>query len=159
MSQSLIISYWCLPCDEDAARYSAVMTALAKAQRAPIFAAHLTLASLDRAVGMADVASALSGLVLDPVAIDGTEEFTKSLFVRFGASATLLAARDLIRQMPGHRPGRSFDPHISLCYGPPPAGSRQRREVQDLLTSPVRFDRLAAVRVAVPVSSHADVAA
>ncbi len=153
-----IVSYWCLPCDADSARFSAVIKALAVGQGVCSFLPHLTLGSLDAAADMSGIAEGLSGLSLDPVGISGTEAFTTSLFVRFAATRSLLAARDRMERMPGSRAGRAFDPHVSLCYGPPPPSSRASEDVQALLRTQVRFDRLAAVDVTVPVTTHAQVA-
>lgn len=154
------MTYWCTPCSEDAARYSAVIKSLALAQGAPIYQAHLTLGTLERgASGLNDVIAALRGLVLEPTGIGETDVFTKSLFVQFEASNALLAARRQLEKLEGFRQGRPFDPHISLCYGAPPEGSAARRDVQDLLRRPVRFDRLIAVNITLPVESHADVMA
>ena len=152
-----IVSYWCLPCAADFARFSAVIRQLAAAQGAPVFEPHLTLGSLAEASDMAGIAESLSGLSLDPVEIDGTEAFTTSLFVRFAATPALLTARERMARLPGGEAGRTFDPHVSLCYGPPPSGSGIREDVQALLRSPVRFDRLAALRVTLPVSTHQQV--
>jgi hypothetical protein len=155
--QDEIVSYWCLPCAADSTRFSAVIQQLAAAQGAPVFEPHLTLGSLAEASDMAGITESLSGLSLDPVGIDGTEAFTTSLFVRFAATPALLTARERMARMPGSQAGRTFDPHVSLCYGPPP-GSHNPEDVQALLRRPVRFDRLAAVRVTLPVSTHKQVA-
>jgi 2'-5' RNA ligase len=153
-----IVSYWCLTCAADSVRLSAVIRQLAAAQGAPPFEPHLTLGSLAAAADMSGIAESLSGLSLDPAGLDGTEAFMTSLFVRFNATQGLLAAREKMAQMPASHAGRTFDPHVSLCYGRPPPGSRSREDVQALLASPVRFDRLAAVLVTLPVSAHAQVA-
>tara|TARA_R110002051_G_scaffold76014_1_gene138943 strand:+ start:222 stop:716 length:495 start_codon:yes stop_codon:yes gene_type:complete len=155
-----MVTYWCTPCAEDAARYRAVIKALALAQGAPAYQAHLTLGTLERAASdLSEVVAALRGLVLEPAGIGETDVFTKSLFVRFEASDTLLAARRQLETLQGFRPGRAFDPHISLCYGAPPEGSAARRDVQDLLSKPVRFDRLIAVNITLPIETYADVMA
>jgi 2'-5' RNA ligase len=153
------ISYWCLPCAEDAARYAEIIAALAAAQGAPVFEAHLTLATLDQpADDLCDVLRALRGLTLTPLGLDGTPVFTTSLFIRFAPTGALLEARRLMAAMPGFRESRPFDPHVSLCYGPPPERASLGSAIHDLLTRPVRFDRLAAVEVTLPVETYADVA-
>jgi hypothetical protein len=152
-----IFSYWCLPCAADSARFAAVIRQLAEAQGAPVFEPHLTLGSLSEASDMAGITESLSGLSLDPVGIDGTEAFTTSLFVRFAATPALLKARERMARLPGGQAGRTFDPHVSLCYGPPPPASHNWEDVQALLNSPLRFDRLASVRVTLPVSTHQQV--
>lgn len=153
------VSYWCLPCAADAPRYAAIIDALALAQGAPAFAPHLTLATLSGpADDLQDVIAALRGLVLQPLAIDGTDVFTTSLFVRFRASGALLAARRRMEALPGLRPGRAFDPHISLCYGPPPDLAPLGAALHALLARPVSFDRLAAVDISLPVETYEEVA-
>ncbi len=154
------VSYWCMPCAEDAATYAAVIRTLAAAQGAPLFAPHLTLGTLaEAAEDVAGALSALAGLRLRPVGVDGTAAFTTSLFVRFEATAGLLAARRLLEDMDGFMPGRPFDPHISLCYGPPPARKAMDRDIAALLAAPVRFDRLVAMTIGDRVETHDDVAA
>lgn len=157
--QDRIVSYWCLPCAEDSARFSTVIAALAEARATPPFRPHLTLGSLGAAADISGIAASLSGLVLEPSGIGVTEAFTMSLFVRFAAKRDLLGVRGMLARMPGSLAGRAFDPHVSLCYGVPPAGSSGRTDVQALLRRPVRFDRLAAVNVTVPVATHEQVAA
>ncbi|MFN3313011.1 MAG: 2'-5' RNA ligase family protein [Hyphomonas sp.] len=153
------VSYWCLPCAADAPRYAAIIETLALAQGAVAFAPHLTLATLSGpADDLRDVIAALRGLILEPLEIDGTDVFTTSLFIRFKASDALVYARRLMEAPPGFRPGRTFDPHISLCYGPPPDAPKLTPSLQTLLAHPVRFDRLAAMKITLPVETHADVA-
>lgn len=153
------VTYWCLPCREDAARYQAVIEALTAEQRAPLFAPHLTLATFHEApADVSAVADALKGLVLQPMEIAGTDAFTKALFVRFERTEALIAARRMMKALPGFRSGRPFDPHLSLCYGIPPAGAIERADVHALLDQPVRFDRLVSVPIEIPVASQADIA-
>ncbi len=154
------VSYWCLPCSADAARLTAIIETLALAQGAACFTPHLTLATLSGPVhDFTDVLAALQGLVLEPLETDGNEVFTTSLFVRFQPSDALLAARRLMEALPGFRPGPTFDPHISLCYGLPPDVRAHQPAMQALLDRPVRFDRFAAMNITLPVEAHADVAA
>ncbi|MFN4024333.1 MAG: 2'-5' RNA ligase family protein [Hyphomonas sp.] len=154
-----VVSYWCLPREEDAAACAAVIGALAAAQGAPVFVPHLTLATLT--VGARDlsaVTQVLRGLALTPLGLDGNGVFTTSLFVRFAPSDQLLAARRRMEALPDFRKGRAFDPHISLCYGPPPDLEAQRGAIAALLSRPMRFDRLAAVELFLPVETYEDVA-
>jgi len=136
-----------------------VIAALAEAPAAPPFHPHLTLGSLEAAADMSGSSASLSGLLLEPSGIGGTEAFTTSLFVRFAATRDSPGAREMPARMPGSLAGRAFDPYVSLCYGRPPAGSSGRTDVQALLHRPVQFDRLAAVSVTVPVATHEQVAA
>lgn len=153
------VSYWCVPEETEARAFEAVISALAAAQGAPVFAPHLTLATLTRpATDLRDVLAALSGLTLTPAGLDGTPVFTTSLFMRFTPSDDLLKARALMAAMPAFRESRPFDPHLSLCYGPPPSLGPHRQAIGALFARPVRFNRLAAMDVSLPVATHEDVA-
>ncbi len=156
----MAVSYWCVPCAEDAAAFEAVICELAAAQGAPVFAPHLTLATLAEAADdLGGVLNALAGLQLRPSGIDTAGTFTMSLFVRFEATPGLLAARRIMEGFPGFAAGRPFDPHISLCYGPPPAGTAPDRQISHLLAAPVRFNRLVAMNVPARAETYDDVAA
>ena len=156
----MAISVWCLPRPEDSVPYTSIIESLAETQGAPVFPPHMTLGTLnqDTLPDLDPLAAAMSGLQLDPVEIDGTDLFTKSLFVRLALSGTLLAARQMLEALPTFRDGRDFDPHLSLCYGSPPAGAQTRTDIQELLDRSVRFDRLAAVRMSPPALTYKDVA-
>jgi len=52
---------------------------------------------------------------------------------------------------------RSFEPHISLCYGAPQVDDALHVEIADLLSRPVHFDRVWAVEIRLPVVSHDEV--
>ena len=153
-----ILAYWLVPADDDAVRFQAVVDALADQQGAPRFRAHLSFGSV---IGpepeLTDVLAGLSGLVLQPVEIEQTPEFTMSLFVRFRPTEQLLRARALFERCPGFQSSRSFDPHISLCYGDPKALSFLKHEMDALLAKPVHFDRLIATSIWMPVKTSADV--
>lgn len=155
----MAISYWCLPCAGDAKPFAEVIAALATEQGAPTFQPHLSLGTLDEiAPDPGVVVQALRGLVLEPTEIDATDVFTKSLFVRFALSDSIARARAQFETLPGFVQRRTFDPHISLCYGLPP---RQLAPdaAQALLAAPVRFDRLAAVKITLPVATYDDIRA
>ncbi|MFN7054853.1 2'-5' RNA ligase family protein [Hyphomonas sp.] len=159
MMRKKAVSYWCLPDETEAAPIEAVIAALAAAQGAPVFAPHLTLATLTQpATDLGDVLRALRGLTLAPIGLDGTAVFTTSLFIRFAASEALLQARAMMTALPGFRESRPFDPHLSLCYGPPPDLAPHHSAIDALLTHPLRFNRLAAMEVSLPVETHEDVA-
>lgn len=147
--------YWCLPHADDERRFQKVIDALAKAQGAPSFQPHLTLGSLFKIEDPPQLdIPAEKEIVLAPLGIDGNEVFTTSLFVRFGVSEALKTARAMLERQSSFRQGRAFDPHMSLCYGPPPKGARTSKDVQALLANPVRFDRIATVSVELPVNSY-----
>lgn len=152
MTHTRIVSVWCLPCAEDARRYSDTIASLARMSSLPEFQPHLTLGSLTHREGLRGLAE--TGFSLDPIAIDGTPAFTTSLFIRFRLSDPLRRARAALEHRTAFRSGRTFDPHMSLHYGPPPADGAQLERVTALLHQPVLFDRLAAVEMDVPIEDH-----
>ncbi|MEM7328819.1 MAG: hypothetical protein AAF437_08785 [Pseudomonadota bacterium] len=149
------VSYWLLPCDQDAERFQAAIDALADAQNAPAFGPHMSLASI--AGQQPDLQSCLDrlrGLKLEPLEIDATDVFTMSLFVRVKPNPALLQARTWMEAQAGFQSQRAFDPHLSLCYGPPPAGAQEWRTVRATLKGPILFDRLAAVDIPPRVETY-----
>ena len=154
-----ILAYWLVPSAEDAARFQAVVDALADQQGAPRFRAHLSFGSvIGEEPDLVEVLAQLQGLTLRPVEIAETPSFTMSLFVRFAPTAALLAARKLLESHPNFQASRAFDPHISLCYGAPKDLGAIEPEMAALAETPVRFDRLIATSIWLPVETHADIA-
>lgn len=152
------VIFWLVPCPQDAARFSHLIEALAKPRGAAIFQPHLTLGAVRG--GMPDVSpivSALTGLELLPLEIAETDSFTMSLFVRFRPSAKLMAGRTALENLPGFRPGRDFDPHISLCYGAPTTRDVFEDQLQALLQRPIVFNQLVAMHVPLPVETQDDI--
>ena len=144
-----IVSIWCLPCPEDARRYEDVVSNLTKASSTPVFQPHLTLGSLTHHADLTGLFK--EEFCLEPLELDGNSVFTTSLFVRFKVSEALRRARQTVEQNVAFRSSRGFDPHISLHYGPPPIAARDSEQVLALLNHPVRFDRVAAIEMEVPI--------
>ncbi len=158
MTQRAETLYWLVPCAADVARFQAIIDALAAEQGAPSFTPHLTLGAVRSSEPQVErVVKALAGVMLAPKEIDQTDLFTMSLFVRFHSSAALIAGRNALESVPGFRFGRAFDPHLSLCYGPPALRTAMTAEIEALLDKPVRFDRLVAMHIPLPVETHDDV--
>lgn len=160
MTPQKIVAYWCLPSQADGAAYRKIIQALATAQGGAAFEPHLSLGSLSAAESnLDDVRAALVHLVLQPSGLGRSDVFTKSLYVEFAASPALDRARACLAGRAGFRSTRRFAPHISLCYGPPVDEDALTPEIQALLAQPVRFDRLQATEIKLPVETHAHVAA
>jgi hypothetical protein len=154
-----VTAYWLVPSDQDAARYQAVIDRLAEDQGAPKFDAHVSFGSVtgeEPALGA--ILNELRGLTLSPSEIARSPSFTMSLFVRFEPIQQLLSARSLLESCPGFQTSRTFDPHLSLCYGAPKRPEALKFEIEALLETLVRFDRLVAMSILLPVETHADVA-
>ncbi len=160
MSGDRVTYYWCVPAPADEARFQAVIDELASVQSAPRFMPHMSLASVKgSAPDLAPILSTLRGLQLQPLVVGETDAFTMSLFLRVGPSAELIRARKAFEAVSGFRSSRSFDPHLSLCYGPPPPGAADLASVQALLEKPVNFDRLVTVDIPARVSTYDDIRA
>lgn len=158
MSDRKIVSYWAVPNETDAAAYQTVIYALAKAQGGVGFKPHLSLGSLaEHDPDLDDVREHLNGLCLIPTGIGRSDVFTQSLFVSFAASEGLLRARDSLASRSSFHSSRSFEPHISLCYGAPCDEDALHAEMAALLSRPVHFDRVWAVEIRLPVISHDEV--
>lgn len=150
--------FWCVPAADDAVRFQNVIDQLSAAQNAAPFQPHLTLGAVRGPVpDVQTVCDALTGLRLAPIEIGKTDLFTMSLFVRFEASPALRAGRAALEALSGFRAGRVFDPHISLCYGAPINRESSEMEIAALLDHPVRFDRLVAMRIPLPVETYDDI--
>lgn len=158
MSERDETNYWLLPCAEDARSFKAVIDGLAAQQGGPSFRPHMTLGAVRGSPGALDsVIQALAGLTLQPTEIDQTDRFTMSLFVRFELSDALKTGRAALEAHPDFRPGRLFDPHISLCYGKPVQRELFEKDISALLSHPVRFDRLVAMHIPLPVATYDDI--
>lgn len=155
-----IYSVWVLPRETDANRFHPVIDALCQQQNVPRFQPHLTLGGLTSPhVDYAETLDALSGLVLTPIEIAETPVFTKSLFVRFAISDALQAGRRALEALPEFRSRRAFDPHVSLCYGPPKNRLALEVQIEALLSRPVQFDRLSVTRITSTIEQHSDLEA
>ena len=160
MSSDRVTYYWCVPSAEDEARVQAVVDELAIAQSAPRYMPHMSLASIKGATpDLAPILSELRGLRLQPVEIAETDAFTMSLFLRVAPSPKLIHARAAFEKVAGFCSSRSFDPHLSLCYGPPPSGAAQLDSVRNLLQPLLSFDRLVTVDIPERVSTYDDIRA
>jgi len=147
-----VYSVWCLPEAKDETRFADAIEDLAAQSGGPAFQPHLTLGTFATRAPIAGLADRTFSL--QPLALDGTPVFTTSLFVRFGLSDELSMARAALESRDAFRPGRDFDPHISLHYGTPPPDAGQTETVQALLRAPVLFDRLAMVEMEVPIEDY-----
>lgn len=160
MSRDRRLTLWLIPCAADAVRFQAVIDQLATMQGAPRFRPHMTLASFDtEPPDLGRTVELLRDLRLSPREIDRSDLFTQSLFLRVEANESLLRAREMLESEDGFRSGRTFDPHLSLCYGAPPMDANAVPEMAALLDATIRFDRLVTAEIQVPVESYDDIRA
>lgn len=116
----------------------------------PPFTPHLTIAGdTDRpvtalAAAIAEAARAVSTFSGTVAAIETSEAFFRSFYVRFAVVPPLAA----LKQRLDGQASEPFMPHVSLLYGPVPAGPKAQAaaEVAGTLTGrAIRFDRLCVV--------------
>lgn len=159
MKSQAIVAYWALPEEADGKAYRAVIDTLAAAQNGTRFDPHISLGSLDSYdADIDDVVAALRDLKVQPSGVGRSGVFTKSLYIDLSPDARLERARACLSSRAGFRSTRKFEPHISLCYGPPVDEAAMTPAIQALLSQPVRIDRVRAVAVELPVETYADVA-
>lgn len=157
--RTTVTSVWLIPCPEDAARYQRVIDTLAARLSAPSFLPHVSLGSLQSEIETDQALIArLKGLSLEPIELATSPRFTMSLFVRLQATPQLQRARDWLEGQSGFVSSRPFEPHISLCYGPPPDHEDLNVEMTALASRRIRFERLAMMRIALPVQAPVDIA-
>jgi 2'-5' RNA ligase len=95
---------------------------------------------------------------LKQLGIDHSDEFIKTLFVRFAPDKKLQRLNAIIRAAAQDPVRYQLKPHLSLLYKNIPVAAR--RALADSITVPfseATFDRLKAVRCVSPTQSCADV--
>ena len=160
---STIIAYWLLPAEAARHFFSETIAELASRFGAPEFAPHLTLLTAPESSRAPDDVVAEVGAVaieLQPVEVSASEQFTKTLFVRFEKTAALEQLHARVAKLSGTPDHHLDDPHLSLLYHYLP--EMTRTELAALITPPFRevpFRSLCAVRCASPTQSAAAVRA
>ena len=158
MSPTSVRSVWLIPRAEDTARLKRTMDDIADKQKGPQFQPHSSIGSLTSSrPNLSDVFGTISELDLVPIEIDRTDSFTMSLFIRFEMSKALSELRQTLEGADSFKARRVFDPHLSLCYGPPPEAYASIAKPAELLDQPIRFDQIWMMDIEVPVVSHAQV--
>ena len=165
MTRKTVIAYWLIPSEPAYAFFQRVVDDLAHRCNAPVFEPHVTI---HVGAGRADAAKNAFGdaardckrIGLRPIGIDQSDEFIKTLFVRFAMSAELRKIKDMIREAANDSSQYELNPHLSLLYKNLAAPTR--RELAASINVPlfeVTFDAIKAVRCVSPAESGADVEA
>ena len=152
-----VFSVWLIPQSEDYQRLMDAMRTIADRLNTPVFRPHLTIGSVKTEFEIESYFSKVSIPPQLPKEIDGEDVFTRSFFLRFIASPELKEIRSLLEAHPDAYIGRPFDPHISLCYGPPPDDALSVAQKAALISKPVTFDRIELTEISIPVETYEDV--
>ena len=163
MSSRIVIAYWLIPAEPARSFFQAMIKDLAQQHDAPVFEPHVTVFVGANRVGAAE--RALSQVARDwyptklkTLGIAHSDEFIKTLFVRFAPNKRLRQINETIRDAAQDPSRYELEPHLSLLYKMMPAALR--REVAASISVPyseVSFDAIKAVRCVSPTQSRADV--
>jgi 2'-5' RNA ligase len=160
-----VIAYWLIPAEPAHSFFQRIINDLVRRYDAPVFEPHVTIhVGADRADAaknaLGDAARECKLIGLTPLGIDQSDEFIKTLFVRFPVSAELRKINGVIRQAANDSSHYQLNPHLSLLYKNLAAANR--RELPTSISVPlaeVTFDAIKAVRCVSPTKSGADVEA
>jgi 2'-5' RNA ligase len=165
VSRRTVTAYWLIPTEPAYCSFQGIINDLARRYEAPVFEPHVTI---HIEADHADAASrALAGAVhecaritLDPTRIDQSDEFTKTLFVKFAMTAELRQLNEVIRNTAHDSAHYELKPHLSLLYKK--MAAETRRDLAASIKVPlqeVTFGAVKAVRCISPTQSRADVEA
>jgi 2'-5' RNA ligase len=165
VTRHTVIAYWLIPSEPACSFFQRIINDLARRYDAPVFEPHVTIhVAADRADAaknaLGDAARECKLIWLTPLGIDQSDEFTKTLFVRFAMSAELRQTNDIIRQAADDPSHYRLKPHLSLLYKNLAAATRRELAASiNVPLSEVTFDAIKAVRCVSPTKSDADVEA
>jgi 2'-5' RNA ligase len=165
VTRQTVIAYWLIPSEPARSFFQQIINDLARRLDAPVFEPHVTVYvgadqadAAVRALGKAPGECTLASQA--PLGIDHSNEFIKTLFVRFDVSAELEKINDVIRKATNDSWQYELKPHLSLLYKNLPAATRSK--LAALITVPfseIPFDSLQAIRCISPTQTKADVEA
>jgi hypothetical protein len=165
VTRQIVIAYWLIPSEPAHSFFQRIINDLARRCDAPVFEPHVTVhVGEDRADAvenaLRDAAREYKLIGLAPLGIDQSDEFIKTLFVRFAMSVELRKINGVIREAANDSSQYELNPHLSLLYKN--LATSTRRELAVSINVPlfeVTFDAIRAVRCVSPTKSGADVEA
>jgi 2'-5' RNA ligase len=165
VTRQTVIAYWLIPSEPARSFFQRIINDLARLYGAPVFEPHVTVhvgADLADAAAKALEEAAreckLTGLT--PLGIDESDEFIKTLFVRFAMSAELRKINGIIREVANDSSPYELKPHLSLLYKNLAAATRSELAASIAVPfSEISFDSLQAIRCVSPTQTATDVEA
>jgi len=154
------IVYWLVPARPHRDLFVKLIGILARELKAPRFEPHLTICSGPDGRGVRDALSEIASerVRLRVRGVGTTNDYTKSLFVRFAGSAALEKINRKLRREAKVSSGSIRDPHMSLLYKDfPIAAKKELAAVIQLPFREVIFDSIKAVRCNSSTKTAADV--
>lgn len=148
--------FWLVPAAEFRKPLLRLITDLAGAHHAPVFAPHVTLGALrsNDQPGFDDMCTRLERTVplkLEAAGIETGREFTHCLFVNFARS---LALEALVASFPH---ATRIEPHLSLLYCPPEKRNTGVCDAVDIPFPVIEFNQVWVVPMAGVVRTSEDV--
>jgi 2'-5' RNA ligase len=165
VTRQTVVAYWLIPSEPAHSFFQRIINDLARRYDAPVFEPHVTVHvgvdQTDAAAKALEKAASECELVRQrPLRIDQSNEFIKTVFLRFAMNAEVEKINGIIRQAANDSSQYDLKPHLSLLYKKMEAAAR--RELAASITVPfseVSFDSIKAVRCVSPTQSRADVEA
>ncbi|MFZ0918420.1 MAG: hypothetical protein WAN04_16135 [Candidatus Udaeobacter sp.] len=163
--RQVVIAYWLIPAEPAHSFFQCLIEELTDRYDAPVFEPHVTIHvganHADAAEkALSKVARECELITLKTLGIDQSDEFIKTLFVRFAGNRRLREFNGIIRGAAQDLSEYELKPHLSLLYKTMPAVERFRLAHSISASfSEVTFDALKAVRCISPTRSRADVEA
>jgi hypothetical protein len=160
-----VIAYWLIPSEPAYGFFQRIIHNLARRYDAPVFKPHVTVHVGADQRNVAD--SALEEatrecklMALTPLGIGESNEFIKTLFVRFAMSGELRKINNVIRQAANDSLQYELNPHLSLLYKNLATSTRTGLSTSITLPfSEIAFDSLQAIRCVSPTQTSTDVEA
>jgi hypothetical protein len=165
VTRQTVIAYWLIPSEPAHSFFQRMINDLARQCDAPIFEPHVTIhVGADRADAAKNALGATARecklIGLKPLGIDQSDEFIKTLFLKFVMSAELSKINGIIREAANDWSQYELKPHLSLLYKNLLVAIRYELAASiNVPFSKVTFDVIKAVRCVSPTESCADVEA
>jgi cyclic phosphodiesterase-like protein len=164
-SKNEILAYWLIPAEPARSHFRSLIRDLARRFDAPVFGPHVTLyvtefGNENLAAVLRDTFHNVSSPCLSIIAINFSNEFTKTLFVKFRPDESLARLNGKLRSASASPREYQLNPHLSLIYKT--MSPETKAEMANSLRLPfdeIRFDSAKAVISPAKIESRADVEA
>jgi|SRR5678815_8642 len=160
-----LIAYWLIPAGPYRRWAADQIAAIAHALNGPIFEPHVTIYSEPMRSGvpvplLAAAAKKIGRISLHPLRIDYSAKFTKTLYIEFAPSASLMQLSEHLRESSREPSEEKLKPHLSLAYKH--LRQRDRALLAEAIVVPFKtmiFNEIAAVVCPAHTTSGTDVRA
>lgn len=151
-------SFWLVPAEPLRSQLQSIIRQLAKTYDAVDFEPHVTLSSVPSNDAQTfAIARQIAGhyrqVELNPLKLDHTSEYTKTLFIQFQDSAAARHLSDAIKARSMKPVNYILNPHLSLLYKIlPQTVLAELEQTLEVPKGPYIFDRVCAIETEIPLS-------